>query len=35
MHSDLPPPSPDLFGNGALFLDFDGTLVELADTPMA
>jgi trehalose 6-phosphate phosphatase len=33
MHSDLPPPSPDLFGNGALFLDFDGTLVELAETP--
>jgi len=32
MASPLPPP-PDLLENGALFLDFDGTLVELADTP--
>ena len=32
MVSLLPPP-PDLLENAALFLDFDGTLVELADTP--
>ncbi len=32
MASLLPPP-PDLLENGALFLDFDGTLVELADSP--
>lgn len=30
---DLPPPPPALLDNAALFLDFDGTLVELADTP--
>ena len=29
----LPPPPPDLLTGAALFLDFDGTLVELADTP--
>lgn len=27
------PPPPDLLDDAALFLDFDGTLVELADTP--
>lgn len=32
MPSLLPPP-PDLLEGAALFLDFDGTLVELADTP--
>ena len=32
MASPLPPP-PDLLDKAALFLDFDGTLVELADTP--
>lgn len=32
MTSLLPPP-PDLLDGAALFLDFDGTLVELADTP--
>lgn len=29
----LPPPPPDLLEGAALFLDFDGTLVELAQTP--
>jgi trehalose 6-phosphate phosphatase len=29
----LPPPPPELLDGAALFLDFDGTLVELADTP--
>ena len=29
----LSPPPPDLLDGAALFLDFDGTLVELADTP--
>jgi len=29
----LPPPPLDLLEGAALFLDFDGTLVELADTP--
>ncbi|WP_129790881.1 trehalose-phosphatase [Sphingosinicella sp. CPCC 101087] len=29
----LPPPPPDLLDGAALFLDFDGTLVELAETP--
>ena len=30
---DLPPPPSSLLDGAALFLDFDGTLVELADTP--
>jgi trehalose 6-phosphate phosphatase len=29
----LPPPPPELLDGAALFLDFDGTLVELAETP--
>ncbi len=33
--NDLPLPPPDLLDGAALFLDFDGTLVELADTPDA
>jgi trehalose 6-phosphate phosphatase len=35
MVSLLPPPPPDMLTGAALFLDFDGTLVELADTPSA
>jgi trehalose 6-phosphate phosphatase len=31
--ADLVPPPPDLLAGAALFLDFDGTLVELAETP--
>jgi trehalose 6-phosphate phosphatase len=31
--SNLPPPRGDLLDGAALFLDFDGTLVELAETP--
>jgi trehalose 6-phosphate phosphatase len=31
----LPPPPHDLLDGAALFLDFDGTLVELAETPGA
>lgn len=31
--SNLSPPPPDLLEGAALFLDFDGTLVELADAP--
>ncbi|AXJ94453.1 MULTISPECIES: trehalose-phosphatase [unclassified Sphingomonas] len=31
----LPPPPPDLLRDAALFLDFDGTLVELQDRPDA
>lgn len=31
----LPPPPPDLLDHASLFLDFDGTLVEIADTPDA
>ena len=30
---DLPPPTASLLDGAALFLDFDGTLVELAETP--
>ena len=33
--TDLPPPPADLLADAALFLDFDGTLVEIADTPDA
>lgn len=32
---DLPPPPADLLAGASLFLDFDGTLVELADSPDA
>lgn len=32
---DLPPPPADLLDDASLFLDFDGTLVELADRPEA
>jgi len=31
--AELPPPPASLLDGAALFLDFDGTLVELADTP--
>lgn len=33
--TDLAPPPPGLLANASLFLDFDGTLVEIADTPDA
>ncbi len=35
MADRLPPPPPELLDGAALFLDFDGTLVELAQTPDA
>lgn len=31
--ADPPPPPPELLDGAALFLDFDGTLVDLADSP--
>ncbi|WP_235515079.1 trehalose-phosphatase [Sphingomonas sp. Leaf25] len=34
-HFDLPPPPPGLLDDAGLFLDFDGTLVELVDRPEA
>lgn len=33
--TSLPPPPADLLSNASLFLDFDGTIVEIAETPDA
>ncbi|MFD1952529.1 trehalose-phosphatase [Sphingomonas arantia] len=35
MNDPLPPPPADLIDGASLYLDFDGTLVEIADTPDA